>query len=40
MEQASKGAITQETYDFIKKQSEELSIIDKKSMKINLENIN
>lgn len=37
MEQASKGAITQETYDFIKKQTEELSNIDNKIMKLNIE---
>ncbi|MBC7439608.1 MAG: hypothetical protein H7250_06465 [Flavobacterium sp.] len=37
MEQASKGAITQETYNLIKKQSEELSNINNKIMKLNIE---
>jgi hypothetical protein len=38
MELASKGALTAEQYDFIKNQSDELSELEKKMMKIKIEN--
>lgn len=37
MELASKGALTQEQYDFVKNQSDKLSELEKKMMKIKIE---